>query len=696
MSEAVSVRSDSVRLARLQDLILPVGLVCSVLVIIVPLPAGLMDVLLSANITMAVIILLTTIYVKTPLEFSIFPSLLLATTLLRLVLNVATTRLILTRAAADGPGAAGQVVQEFGRFVAGEQIVVGLIIFAIIVVIQFVVITKGATRISEVAARFALDGMPGRQMAIDADLNAGIIDEKEAQRRREEITRQADFFGAMDGASKFVRGDAIAGIIITLINIIGGLIIGVLQAGMPLEQAVSVFTTLTIGDGLVSQVPAFLISLAAGLLVTRSSQPSNLPTEFIGQLFSRPQALAVAGGFLALLVLTNLPKLPLTALGASCLGLAWMLRQRAARVQAVEEAKKKAEQAKPQEARVEDYLAVDPMEIELGVGLIRLADPKRGGDLLDRIQRVRQKIAADIGVILPKVRVRDNIRLEQYQYRIKIADVPVAEGMIYPHLLLALDSGLARGPIEGMPTKDPAFGTSAFWIDPSQRDMAELKGYTVVEPASVLATHLTETVRRHADELLTRDAAKHLINELKQTSPAVVEELIPGVMKLAEVQQVLQMLLREQVPIRNLASILETLGDYAPRTKDPILLTEYVRHRLARTLSTRYRDAEGVLHVVTLDPALEERIRAAVEHSEHGLIVRLTPQAIEGICRAIGQEIQRLSSEGRPPVVLVSPQIRAALKRMTLGHLPHLVVLSYNEITRDTKIQSIAVVSEPR
>lgn len=696
MSEAVSVRSDNVRFARLQDLILPVGLVCSVLVIIVPLPAGLMDVLLAANITMAVIILLTTIYVKTPLEFSIFPSLLLATTLLRLVLNVATTRLILTRAPADGPGAAGRVVQEFGRFVAGEQIVVGLIIFAIIVVIQFVVITKGATRISEVAARFALDGMPGRQMAIDADLNAGIIDEKEAQRRREEITRQADFFGAMDGASKFVRGDAIAGIIITLINIVGGLIIGVFQGGMPLEQAVSVFTTLTIGDGLVSQVPAFLISLAAGLLVTRSSQPSSLPTEFVSQLFSRPQALAVAGGFLGLLVLTNLPKLPLTALGASCLGLAWMLRQRAARSQAAEEAKKKAEQAKPQEARVEDYLAVDPMEIELGVGLIRLADPKRGGDLLDRIQRVRQKVAADIGIILPKVRVRDNIRLEQYQYRIKIADSPVAEGVIYPHMLLALDSGLARGPIEGMPTKDPAFGTSAFWIDPGQRDMAELKGYTVVEPASVLATHLTETVRRHADELLTRDAAKHLINELKQTSPAVVEELIPGVMKLPEVQQVLQMLLREQTPIRNLASILETLGDYAPRTKDPILLTEYVRHRLARTLSTRYRDAEGVLHVVTLDPVLEERIRAAVEHSEHGLIVRLTPQAIEGICRAIAQEIQRLTSEGRPPVVLVSPQIRAALKRMTLGHLPHLVVLSYNEITRDTKIQSIAVVSEPR
>jgi len=365
-------------------------------------------------------------------------------------------------------------------------------------------------------------------------------------------------------------------------------------------------------------------------------------------------------------------------------------------LQAAEEAKKKAAEAKPQEPRVEDYLAVDPMEIELGVGLIRLADPKRGGDLLERIQRIRQKLAAEIGIILPKVRVRDNIRLPEYQYRIKIADSPVAEGVVYPHLLLALDSGMARGPIEGMPTKDPAFGSPAFWIDPGQREMAELKGYTVVEPASVLATHLTETVRRHADELLSRDATKHLINELKQTSPAVVEELIPGVMKLSEVQQVLQMLLREQVPIRNLAAILETLGDYAPRTKDPVLLTEYVRHRLARTLSSRYRDAEGVLHVVTLDPVLEERIRAGVEHSEHGLVVRLTPQAVEGICRAIGQEVQRLTAEGRPPVVLVSPQIRAALKRMTLGHLPNLVVLSYNEVTRDTKVHSVGMVSEPR
>ena len=527
---------------RLQDLVFPVGIVASVLVILVPLPAALMDLLLSANVAIAVIMLLTTIYVRTPLEFSIFPSLLLATTLFRLVLNVATTRLILTRAAADGLLAAGGVVKTFGEFVTGgstgtDKIVVGLIIFAIIVIIQFVVITKGATRISEVAARFALDGMPGRQMAIDADLNAGIIDEREAQRRRKEISQQADFFGAMDGASKFVRGDAIAGIIITLINIVGGLFIGMIESGMSLGQAASLFTTLTIGDGLVSQVPAFLISLAAGLLVTRSSSESDLPREFVQQLFSRPQALAVAGGFLSILIFTSLPRIPLLAIGATCIGLALSMTRRGAAAQAASEAKKQAEAAKPAETRVEDYLSVDPMEVEIGVGLIRLADPRRGGDLLERIQRVRQNVAGEIGIILPKVRIRDNMRLDQNQYRIKIADMPVAEGPVYAAKFLAMDSGtgtsrraVAR---QGMATREPAFGTPAVWIEPAVRDQAEMYGYTVVEPGSVIATHLTETIRRHADEILTRDSTKHLIDELKRTSPVVVDELIPGVMKLS-------------------------------------------------------------------------------------------------------------------------------------------------------------------
>jgi flagellar biosynthesis protein FlhA len=693
-SGATSSAGASFALSRGPDLILPAGIIASVLVLMVPLPPALLDILLSANISVAVIMLLTTLYVRTPLEFSIFPSLLLATTLGRLVLNVATTRLILTRAGVDGMMAAGGVVRSFGEFVAGDKVVVGLVIFVIIVLIQFIVITKGATRISEVAARFALDGMPGRQMAIDADLNAGVIDEKEAQFRRGEITRQADFFGAMDGASKFVRGDAIAGIIITLINIVGGLFIGVIEDGMEVSEAAQLFTMLTIGDGLVSQVPAFLISLAAGLLTTRSSSEVNLPAEFLSQLFSRPIALAVTAGFLGILTFTHLPKIPLLSIGAGCAGLAVMTsrKQRDATVAAT--VKAKSEEKKPAEERIEDYLSVDPMEIEIGVGVIRLADPKRGGDLLQRVQRVRQNVAAEIGILMPKVRIRDNMRLDQNQYRIKVADMAVAEGVVFPNLLLAMDSGLTSGKIAGMATKDPAFGTPAVWIEPGQRDQAEMLGYTVVEPVSVVATHLTEVVRKHADEILNRDATKHLVNELKQNSPAVVDELIPGQMKLAEVQQILQMLLREQVPIRQLGPILETLGDYAPRSKDPILLTEYVRHRLARTICTRYRDAEGRLCVVTLDPAMEDRIRAGFDHNERGLFIRMSPQAVEVTCRTIAKEIEKLAIANRPPVILVSPQIRAALKQMTLPHLPQLVVLSYNEITRDTKLESLGLISD--
>ncbi len=688
---AAGTRSPS---ARALDLVLPLGLIAAVLVIMVPLPPALLDVLLAVNISTAVIMLLTTIYVRTPLEFSVFPSLLLATTLGRLVLNVATTRLILTRGATHGLDAAGDVVRTFGEFVAGDKVVVGIIIFVIIVLIQFIVITKGATRISEVAARFALDGMPGRQMAIDADLNAGIIDEREAKRRREEITAQADFFGAMDGASKFVRGDAIAGIVITVVNIVGGLFIGMFESGMTLGEAAHVFTKLTIGDGLVSQVPAFLISLAAGLLTTRSSTDSNLPAQFVGQLLARPQALFVTGGFLGLLVFTSLPKVPLLTIAGGCIGFALTLTKKAESAKKAEESAQTAADKKPKEEKIEDLLNVDPMEVEIGVGLIRLADPNRGGDLLDRVQRVRQNVAMELGIVMPKVRIRDNMRLEQNSYRIKIADAAVAEGNVYAGMLLAIDSGAVTGKIQGLETREPAFGTRALWIEASLREQAEMKGYTVVEPVSVLATHLTETVRRYGDEILTRDATKHLINQLKTTSPAVVDELVPGMMKLSDVQQVLQTLLREQVPIRQLAKILETLGDHAGRIKDPQLLTEFVRHKLARTICTRYRDAEKRLFVVTLDPALEDRIRAGFEQTERGMFIRMSPQAIEITCKLIAKELEKLTTHNRQPIVLVSPQIRAALKQMSASHLPQLVVLSYNEVTRDTAIESVAMVSD--
>lgn len=684
-------------LMRYRDLVLPLGIIGCLVVILVPLPPLLMDLLLAGNITIAVIVLLTTVYVSTPLEFSIFPSLLLATTLARLVLNVATTRLILTGADARGMGAAGGVIQSFGEFVAGDRLEVGLIIFVIIVLIQFIVITKGATRISEVAARFALDGMPGRQMAIDADLNAGLIDEKQAQSRRAEISAQADFYGAMDGASKFVRGDAIAGIVITLVNIIGGLFIGVLQAGMTVREAVALFTKLTIGDGLVSQVPALLISLAAGLLVTRSTQRTNLPIQFLQQLLGNSRALAVAGGFLLLLIVTNLPAIPMATLGAGCIGLAVVMNRQTARRQDEEASRAEAERvaaSAPPDKRVEDFLSVDPMEISIGLGLLALADPARGGDLMQRITGVRNAIAADLGIILPKVRVRDEMSLGELDYEIRIEGNAIARATVLPHRLLAIDSGQTTGVIEGEPTRDPTFGEPAVWIEPIRREQAAIYGYMTVEPGAVLATHLQEIAKRHADELLSRDATKHLIDELKEASPTVVNELIPGLLKISDVQQVLQLLLKEDVPIRQLGIIMETLGDFAPRTKDPIWLCEYVRHRLARTISSRYRDTQGRMHVLALDPAMEDRIAAGLEHNERGLFVRMSPAAVDLTCERIQEAVKKLIAAGYPPVVLVSPRIRPGLRQITGASLPRLRVLSYNEITQDTKIESYGVISD--
>ena len=684
-------------LLKYRDLVLPVGIIACLVVILVPLPTALMDLLLATNITVGVIVLLTTIYVKTPLEFSIFPSMLLATTLARLVLNVATTRLILTGAESDKMGAAGGVIKSFGEFVSGDSIEVGIIIFGIIVLIQFIVITKGSTRISEVAARFALDGMPGRQMAIDADLNAGLIDEKEAQSRRKEVASQADFYGAMDGASKFVRGDAIAGLAIMVINIVGGLYIGVIRLGMPVGEAAELFTKLTIGDGLVSQVPALLISLAAGLLVTRSAQSSDMPAEFMQQLFGNPRALMVAGGFMTILIVTSLPAIPMATLGAGCVGLAIVMNRQTSRDTQAASRKVEADRAAaavPVEKKVEDFLAIDPMEMTIGLGLLSLADPSRGGDLMERIAGVRNAIASDIGILLPKVRVRDEMNLGDFEYEIRIAGNPIGRAMVYPNKFLAIDSGATTGVIDGEPTRDPTFGQPAVWIDAQRREQAAIYGYTTVQAGAVLATHLQEVVRRHSDELLTRDATKHLIDELKKVSPTVVDELIPGVLRLAEVQQVLQMLLREDVPIRQLSIILETLGDYATRTKDPVWLVEYVRHRLARTISTRYRDSYKRLHVVAIDPAMEDRIAAGIEHSDRGLFVRMSPQAVELTCEKIDQGIKKLVTAGHMPIVIVSPRIRPGLRQITASSMPRLRVLSYNEITQDTQIESLGIVSD--
>lgn len=689
-----SATADSVRTfwARNRGLIVPVLIASSVLVIVVPLPAAIMDLLLSMNIALSVVILLTTIYVGKPLEFNVFPSLLLGTTLARLVLNVASTRLILTRGALDGTRAAGGVIQAFGEFVAGGQIAVGLIIFTILIAIQFLVITKGATRISEVAARFALDGMPGKQMAIDADLNAGIINAQQAKQRREEVAQQADFYGAMDGAGKFVRGDAIASVVITLINVAGGIYIGMIDNGMPLREAAMVFTKLTIGDGLVTQVPAFLISLASGLLVTRSSGDSDLSGDMVKQIFVHPEAMGVAAVFLGGLSFTGLPRLPLLVLGAGLCAISFVLSRAKKQQKAVEQhqaVKKAAEKPAP---KPEDNLVVDPMELELGYGLIRLADSNNGGDLLDRVTRVRQRIAQELGMILPKVRIRDNIRLSQRQYQIKIHDVPVAWGEIHADGLLAVDTGATSGPVSGLDTVEPAFGRPAVWIEPTQRERAEMLGYNVVEPSAVIVTHLTEVVRSHSDELLSRQHVHQLLDNLKQHSPKVIEELIPDVLKVAQVHQVLNNLLRERVPIRNLETILETLGTYADRSKDLMILTEYVRHSLSRSICQQYRDQDRTLHVITMDPAVEDVIAGGVDFTERGMNIKLSPQVAEAVARGIAVQMERLTAGGRPPVVVCSPHIRSALRHITSSALPNLAVLSLNEITRDTQVESVGQV----
>ncbi|QDT23722.1 Flagellar biosynthesis protein FlhA [Gimesia chilikensis] len=684
---------------RNSGLIFPLVIVSSVLVIIAPLPPMMMDLLLSCNITVSVVILMTTIYVTRPLEFSVFPAILLGTTLARLVLNVATTRLILTRGADDGTAAAGGVIEAFGQFVAGGHLVVGLIIFVILVTIQFMVITKGATRISEVAARFSLDSMPGKQMAIDADLNAGLISSEEAKTRRQEITEQADFYGSMDGASKFVRGDSIASIIITLINVVGGLYVGMVDHGMELSKAALVFTTLTIGDGLVTQVPGFLISLAAGLIVTRTSVDSNLPRDVVKQFSGHPEALFLASTFLFALAFTGLPAGPMLALAIGC-AVTGMLRRKGQ--QATEVQKQKAEtqqqeqQQQPAEPKPEDHLFVDPLELELGVGLLRLADPATGGDLLDRVTRIRHKIAQELGIILPKVRIRDNIRLGQRDYQIKIRDVAVAWGTIYPDGLLAIDTGATNGDIPGIDTIEPAFGRPAKWIELGQKERAELMGFNVVEPSAVAITHLTEVVREHSSELLTREQVHGLVENLKESSPKVVEELIPDVLKISQVQHVLSNLLRERVPIRDLETILQTLGDYADRTKEPMLLTEYVRNGLARSICQQYRDSNRLLRVVTLDPELEDVLMSGIDYNEHGLAIKLAPRTGEIITQAIADQVEPLVAMGGHPIVLCNPQIRAGLKQITSPLLPRLVVLSLNEITRDTDVEAIGQVSADR
>jgi flagellar biosynthesis protein FlhA len=704
------------KIVKYRGLMVPVAFILLLLVILVPLPPAVMDVLISLNIGLSVVILLTTIYMTQPLDFSVFPSLLLATTLFRLVLNVASTRLILS-ADANSPqealDVAGHVISAFANFVAGDSLVVGIIIFMILVIVQFVVITKGATRISEVAARFTLDAMPGKQMAIDADLNAGVIDEKEARRRREKISQEADFFGAMDGASKFVRGDSIAGIIITLVNIAGGFAIGTLDKGWPAGQTAQVFTLLTIGDGLTSQIPSFIVAIASALIVTRSGSKQELGNELTGQLASQPVGLYVTGAFMFLLSLTPLPTVPLLTIGAALCGLAYALQRTARGKVAADEALSATPAGRPEAPPPETLLKLDTMELEVGYGLVQLVDTAQGGDLLDRISAIRRQLAVELGFIMPPVRIRDNVQLQPVEYRVRIRGAVVAKGTVVPGRLLAMDSGIASGPIDGDPTKEPAFGLDAWWIDPAIKPRAETMNYTVVDPSSVLATHLTEIVKTHASELLTREEINNLITELKKKSPKLVEDVVPAIVKPGELQKVLHNLLRERVPIRDLETILETLADWGARTKDLDVLTEYVRNALRRSICQLYavpNDAgsDGLgsgsakpgrsgfrLVCATLDPALEDIINSYVDRSGGSTVVNMPARIAQSISSEIIKGLQLVTQAGHPPVVLASPQVRGIVRQLLEPHLPNVGVLGYNEIVAGVEVESLAIVGPP-
>ncbi|MGD2107927.1 MAG: flagellar biosynthesis protein FlhA [Phycisphaerae bacterium] len=678
-------RSVFSKLSRHYGLLLPAFALSLILVILIPLPTGMMDLLLLLNISLSGVILLSVMYLEGPLEFSSFPSLLLGMTLFRLVLNTATTRLILTN------GDAGQVIETFGGFVARGSLAVAIIIFAIIVVIQFVVITKGATRIAEVAARFTLDGMPGKQMAVDADLNAGVITENEAKQRRAEITREADFYGAMDGASKFVRGDAIAGIIITLINILGGVYVGLVELGLPLSETVRRFTILTIGDGLVSQIPAFIVAIAAALIVTRSAEKKDLGEELLGQLTAKPLALALTGAFLCALALTPLPKGPLTLLMISCLVMAHFLT-RQSQVIAAQAAAAKTKPAAAE--RIEKHLSPDPMELNVGYGLIRLVDRKQGGDLLDRITNLRRQIAQELGIVVPPIRIRDDMQLEPNRFRVKLRGLPIGEGEVMPGHLLAMDGGTVTEPVNGIETTEPAFGLPALWIDEQHRHDAEHRNYTVVEPSSVIATYLTELIKRHADELLTRQEVNRLLDHLREGASKLVEEVVPEILKPGELQRVLQSLLKERVPIRDLETILEAVSDVASRTKDVEILTEYARNALGRSLCHQHKGDDGRIHCVTLDPSLEELITTGIERSERGAVLTLPPALQTKIVDAIARQVEATPvTRGRPPVLLCPPQICPWVRRMTELRMPTVPVLSYNEIVRGFEVESHGMVT---
>ena len=682
------------------SLFVAVGVVAILMVMIIPLPPVLLDLLLSFNITVGILILLVAMYNTHPLDFSAFPSLLLVTTLFRLSLNIASTRLILLHGH-EGLGAVGKVITAFGTFVVGGSYAVGLIIFSILVLINFIVITKGSGRIAEVAARFTLDAMPGKQMAIDADLNAGLINEDEAKRRREEISRQSEFYGAMDGASKFVRGEAIAGLVIMAINIIGGLFIGVIINDLSISQAVQTYTLLTIGDGLVSQVPALIISTSAGVIVSRAASNISMGKEFLAQFGRQPQAMAAASGIIILFsLIPGLPHLPFLVLGLATGGLSIATVKRQAREEESEreEEEKKRKESEPPPGSpetIEALLPLDILELEVGYALVPLVDESQEGDLLERIRAIRRQFAMDMGIIIPPMHVRDNLQLKPDEYCLIMKGVEIARGSILTGYYLAMDPGAAKRKIEGIPTTEPAFGLPAIWITEDRRDEAQVAGYTVVDPSTVIATHLTEVLRSHAAELLGRQDTQKLLDNLAKTHPKVVEELTPGTLPLGTVQKVLQKLLAERVSIRDMLTICETLADHGANIKDPDILTELVRQNLARSITKQYTD-DGAIRAITLSTSIEDLIRESVQQGEHGTVLNMSPDTAQALIDAIEKEAQRVMDEGYQPVIICAPVVRRHLRRIIERFLPQVAVLSHAEISGQVKIESMGTIDITR
>ncbi|MCT4688243.1 flagellar biosynthesis protein FlhA [Vallitalea sp.] len=672
------------------DIALGLFVILAIVIMIVPMNTLLLDILITLNITLALIILFNALFAQEALNMSSFPTLLLFITIYRLSLNLSSTRSILTS------GEAGDVIETFGTFVGGDDIVVGIVMFIILIIVQFLVITKGSERVSEVSARFTLDAMPGKQMAIDADLNSGLIDEMQAKERRAKIQDEASFYGAMDGASKYVKGDAITGLIITFINIIGGLVIGSTRGGLSINEAFQKYTILTIGDGLVSQIPALLISLATGILVTKVSKDAEVGDQLMQQLFSLPKVLYFSGGVLVFLgIFTPLPFFIVSVAGILAIASAWRM-QNNMQIQAVDQ-EISTEDIEAEEIRkpenVVSLLQVDPIELEFGYGIIPLADVNQGGDLLDRVVMIRRQIALELGTIVPIIRLRDNIQLNPNQYIIKIKGIKVAEGEIIFDHYMAMNPGFVEEELDGIETVEPAFNLPALWITENQRERAETIGYTVVDPPSIIATHLTEVIKKHLDELMTRQDVQTLINNVKESNPTLVEELVPKLLSVGEVQKVLMNLLNEGISIRDLVTIFETLADNAITNRDTDILTEYVRQSLKRAISSTFFDESESNSVITLDPGLEQKIMDSVKNTEQGTYLALDPEITAKIFNSVEQETNKLSSIGRTPILLTSPIVRIYFRRLTEEGYPDLIILSYNELDANAEIQSVGMVS---